>query len=364
MLLLTAIALVVGQLTPATPDQEARIQSTLRLAAERMGPASACNLPKPEPSDFLAVVGAYRGEIVPTVTVAGQDKYSSLSDLIIGTGSNPVYLVLSSYDPVVWRISGDVKRIRQLMVFHQNGAGVIGLPARKIRFTNDESCRLPYEHYRGRSLEHDVPVLAIFGRRANVIGGDYALYRATVADGSLKVDRFPSKPSEDRILENHPADPILPKPRGNGASTLEDEFHLRFPAGIASIDPSAVVATDKVERYEVLPQTAGAYQLEQSGALVAATAADVRRWKDRAIIGGHVRADRISWLHFYSAYRVTRPIRIPSGLCGGYSLTFFVPSRDYVKGDPCHSNIYVDDGTIMAGNLAATVKAEESGPDL
>lgn len=340
-----------GPASPAKlPEQEARIQSTLGLAVEKIRPTIPCDLPELRQSDFLTVVGAYRGETVPTVTVAGQDEESSVADVIVGKGANPVYLVLSSYDPVIWRMTGDVGRVRQLIVFHQKSAGVIGIPARKIHFSDDNKCRIPYDVYEGRQLEDDVAVLATFGRRANAIGGNYSLHRATLNGDTLKVDRVPKKPSEDLVLTNQPADPIFPKGKGNGPSTLEREFHLRFPAGIASIDPRSVVATGSVERYEVLPITAGAFQLEQEGALVPATAADVRRWKDRAIIGGHVRADRIKSLHFYSAYRVTRPIRIPSGLCGGYSLTFFVPSRDYVKGDPCHSNIYVDDGTIMAGS--------------
>ena len=114
------------------------------------------------------------------------------------------------------------------------------------------------------------------------------------------------------------------------------------------IDPIDVVATGKVERYQQLPAVAGAVQLERDGALIAATAADVERWKKSALIGGRVRADKIDNLDFYAAYRVTRPIKLPGSLCGAYSLTLFVPSADFVRGDACHSNIYVDDGTVLA----------------
>jgi len=355
-----AVLVGLAQATPpATPEQEARIQSTLSVAAKKMAENSACDFPPTETSDFLAVIGAYEGSTIPTVTVAGQDEDSSLAEIDIRPGRNPIYLLLSSYSPVIWRVTGDTARIRQLIVFHDNGAGVVGVPARKIRFSDEQNCRLPYDYYEGRKLESDVPVLAMLGRRPNAIGADYGLFRAILDDAGVTLDRSRVRGGGDvLILANVPTEPVFPKGGGNGPSTLERDFHRLFPAGVATVDPADVVASGSVERYEVLPMTAGAYQLEQSGALIPATAGDIRRWKDRAIIGGHVRADRISSLLFDAGYRVTRPIQLPAGLCGGYSMTFFVPSRDYVKGDPCHSNIYVDDGTIMA-SPGGSARAED-----
>lgn len=359
----SAVALILGfaqSIPPATPEQEAHIQSTLSVAVEKMARRSACDFPKPEATDFLTVIGAYEGSAIPTVTVTGQDESSSLADVEIRPGRNPVYLVLSSATPLIWRITGDTARVRQVIAFHAKSAGVTGVPARIVRFSRGASCSLPFNFYDGRKLETDVPVLAMFGRRPDGIGADYGLYRAIVHNAGVTIDRSRIRSGEDvLILANHPREPVFPHSGGDGPSTLEQEFDKLFPAGIANIEPDEVVASGPVERYEVLPMTAGALQLERSGALIPATASDVRRWKDRAIISGHVRADQITDLDFNSAYRATRPIRIPAGLCGGYLMTFFIPSRDYVKGDPCHSNIYVDDGTIMASPAeAARVSAD------
>ncbi|HMI41202.1 MAG TPA: hypothetical protein VK485_08260 [Sphingomicrobium sp.] len=345
-----ALMLLAQAQISTTPGQESRITSSLSVAVEQMIPRSSCIVEKPLPSDLLIAIGSYLGASIPTVTIAGQEKSTSLADVAIGRGKNPIYLVLSSHDPVIWRLTGDMGRIRRLVIFHQQEAGVIGIPRRKIRFEGNADCKLFYDNFEERTLEQEVPVLAIFGRRANLIGGEYGLYRASVTGDALQIDRTLSVGDHDLILNDPPGDTVFPKARGNGPSTLEIEFHRNFPAGIVEVDPHKVIATGAVETYAVLPETAGALQLEQSGALVPATAADVRRWKDRAVISGHVPADRVRGLYFYSAYRVTRPIRLPAGLCGGFSMTFFVPSRDFVKGDPCHSNIYVDDGSIMAGD--------------
>jgi len=345
-----AFAVSIAQAAPpATHEQENRIQSTLRVAVGMMAPVTACDFPQPAPSDFLAVVGSYEGSALPSVTIAGQDEETSLADVEIKPGRNPVYLVLSGATPIIWRITGDTNRVRHVITFHSTSAGVVGIPAEKVRFSHQQNCPLPHDFYDGRKLETDVPVLAIFGRRPNGIAADYGLYRAVVDDAGVTVDRSHVRNGEDvLIMGNRPQNIAFPHAGINGPSTLELEFHKLFPAGVVRLKPDDVVASGPVAPYEVLPMTAGALELEQSGALIPATADDVRRWKDRAVISGRVRADQITELDFSSAYRVTRPIRIPAGLCGGYLMTFFVPSRDFVKGDPCHSNIYVDDGTIMA----------------
>jgi hypothetical protein len=45
------------------------------------------------------------------------------------------------------------------------------------------------------------------------------------------------------------------------------------------------------------------------------------------------------------AYRVTRPIIVPSGLCGALSVELFLPTPAYLTGNPCHSTLYFADGT-------------------
>lgn len=347
-------ALALAQPRPASPEQEKQIRSSLSPAVAKMGTSCAGALPELKTSDFLAVIGAYEGAAIPTVTIAGQDRETSLAEIKIGRGRNPVYLVLSPGEALIWLISGETDRVRQVVVLQSAHAAVAGVPAARVHFVDDPHCSLPYDLYEGRQYETDVPVLALFGRRANGIGGDYGLYRAVVEDSGVTFDRSRVRSGDDvLILANEPNELVFPHGLSAEPSTLEQQFKKLFPAGIVSLSPADVVANAPVEPYEILPMTAGAVQLEQRGAIVPATAADVRRWKTRAVVSGHVRADKIRGLEFYSPYRVTRPIRLPAGLCGGYSLTFFVASREYVSGDPCHSNIYVDDGSIMASPAAS-----------
>src|SRR5687768_16547088 len=100
MLVEATIALAAGQPTLSTPRSEASLEAELRVAVERMGPTDACNFPKPAAHDLLVVIGAYEGAAVPTVTVAGQDESTLLAEIVIGKGTNPIYLALTSFDPI------------------------------------------------------------------------------------------------------------------------------------------------------------------------------------------------------------------------------------------------------------------------
>ena len=354
---LLALAALLFQAAPPLVRREQVLVASLEAAVRKMRETSTCSLRAPLGSDLLTVIGAYEGATLSNVTVAGQDAVTTVAGIAIERGSAPIYLAVSSNGPVIWRITGDTRRVRHMAVVHQQGAGVVGIPRERIEFSRGQGCDLRLDDYQERTavrangerdLEHEVPILAIFGRRANLIGGDYGLYKAVISTNTLTVDRSLATDDHDKIVTDPPSKIVFPHGKGGPPSSLEVEFKSLFPAGIAALDSRTVVATGSVEPYAVLPQTAGALQLENSGALIPATAADVRRWKDRAILAGKISARDIGDLYFDSAYRVTRPIHLPAGLCGGFSLTFFVPSRSSVSGEPCHSNIYVDDGTIMA----------------
>ena len=224
---------------------------------------------------------------------------------------------------------------------------MLGVPAKKIRFVSQPGCKLRSDLYAGDRLQQDAPILAIFRRRANLIGGRYRLYRAKIGANDLAIERLLPDGDRDVIVTGSPQHTSLPIGPGAGPSSLERNFHRAYPAGLTRIDADKVIANGPVATYAMLPNVAGALEVERSGALVPATALDIRRWKSRAILGGHIAADEFEDLDFFAPYRVLRPIRLPSGLCGGFSMTFFVPSRNYVAGDLCHSRVYVDDGTLV-----------------
>ena len=347
--MLAKAALFLAAIAPAPPNtityQAIEQPVPYRVPAKLTYPE--CKVPRPDHRDQLVVVGGYDGAAVSTISVAGQDEDTRVSEILIGAGTKPIYLVVTAYDPIIFRFGGDVSRLRQLVVVYYEAAGVVGVPDDKVHFAEHEHCPIPFV-VEGRSPEWDVPVQLTFGRRADLQGGQEHLRKTVITDTSLTINQWP------RV------------PRRSDLSPLENALRMYIPEGIVTLEPEQIIATSRAERYEVLPSSAGAVQLERSGALVPAKPEFLRQLKERLVAAGKVPAHLDP---FEAAYVVTRPIRVPADLCGGHSLTFIVPSADYLSGDVCHSNVYTFDGRVLAGRFThfgdkdyGSVRPRESYP--
>lgn len=106
----------------------------------------ACKLPPADPRAEILLIAAYEAGTLSDVTVAGQDRVTETSRLVIEPGDAPLYIIASSQRPNIWRFSGQVDRITRLVVFPQGGdrnvpnVGVIGLPTSKITYLQNFAC--------------------------------------------------------------------------------------------------------------------------------------------------------------------------------------------------------------------------------
>src|SRR5664279_1734894 len=93
------------------------------------------------------------------------------------------------------------------------------------------------------------------------------------------------------------------------------------PGGLVEIDPRTVVASQPVERYDMMPEEAGLTQLEQDGAI------------SRNSLG---------------EFLVHKKIRFPAGLHGGHLVRFRIQKGALMpEGDPGHSCVIVEETGMM-----------------
>lgn len=258
------------------------------------------------------------GAAVSTVAVAGLDEGTTSGEIRIGPGRGKLQLAIVSSEPTVVRFTGRVARLSDVVMVNTAGAGVIGVPVAKVHFSIGRRCNLP------------VDPTTVLGKRP-VISNDISdLYRAWTDGRSF------------RHREIHGE-------WGRAKTRLGEKMDWMYPGGVAAIDPAKVVSSGPVFRYSVLPDTAGAFQLEQSGALVEVGRAELDAWTAKAkVIHGERLINLLKIGNYGPVLRVTRPIRVPPGLCGAHLLTFLVPSKDYLSGDYCHSEVLAEDGHILA----------------
>ena len=68
-----------------------------------------------------------RSKTVPTVTVNGPDQDGVTARVLIETGSRPLYIILATYDQMIWRFEGDTARIERVVLRGYGAQGLTGV---------------------------------------------------------------------------------------------------------------------------------------------------------------------------------------------------------------------------------------------
>lgn len=296
----------------------------IALAASITAPTQ-CDLPKLPGDGRVVVLRMSGGDAVSTVAVAGLNDGTTTGEVRIGPGRGKLQLAIHSNEPVLVRFTGQVNRLTKVLMLSRAGAGVTGIPSSKVRFRIGNRCFLPRDPAKLRKA---------LGRAPDVSEDISELHKAWT-DGR----RF----RHEKLVPDY----------GSARTNLAEEMQRFHPGGVVKIDPAKVVSSGPVYRYSVLPDTAGALKLEQSGALVEARRDEMEAWTAKAKVHHGARLIDQTGIGRGRAYRVTRPIQLPPGLCGAHSLTLLVPSREYLSGDLCHVQVIALDGHILAPSYLA-----------
>jgi Ca2+-binding EF-hand superfamily protein len=287
-----------------------------------------CVMPKASSSAKVILLGGYETDALSNTTLGSQDVVVQAGTIIIEAGSEPLYLVVSTYAAEIWQFTGATDRIEHLVLATAKTlakneqriplVGATGLPASRITFLSGTGC-LPYfsEAPSIAATATASKVAEQTGKAADIVIGRYQLGSISLPSGAIKNDTA-AKP------------PLLIVQKSVGTLTIEGDAKaivirtpsvrdlavdlLRYnPGGIIAIDPAAVVGAAPAQAYDVPPQQAGLIKLSQKGALT----------QNRS-----------------GEYLIHEKIRYPAGLAGGHSVKFLllkgVPEPD---GDPGHSDV-------------------------
>ena len=262
----------------------------------------SCDLPAARKDAQLVVFGAYESEAISSVVVGDQDNETNLFDVTIEPGSRPLYLVLTSYESMIWRLRGATDRVDRIVVSSSQSApgggsasGVIGAPAAKVHIARS-GCPSAFNGATEPAAKQSLATIrASLQRSPDAVFATYSQQAVALPSGT-----FASARNSRASL-----------PKGFDAATWPDAVRY-WPAGLVAVDPAKVVATAKVEKYRVLPSQMGISQLIGSGA--------IRRE------GG-------------DTFRVVRPIaHMPPSMGGAHSVTLIFPEGVPVPpGDRGHS---------------------------
>lgn len=279
-------------------------------------PEPGCKVARrPSDNEIVLAYGAYEGARLAPYSLAGGDRTDSAS-VRIEPGREKIYLVLTSYSPMVWKIDGDVGRIAHVVATSTRrsvnsgegigGTGIIGIPLEMTSFLSKWDC-VPtfYDVSQADSITAKGRIAMILGRPPDIMGGKYK-----VTDVGL--------PSME-ILSQEPR-------RGHMAGL---PFFMS-PMYVDQIQNLDVVTAGGAVAYGVLPQEAGLEQLMMEGKIT-----------PMGTSGGT------------QAYRIEKPIsNFPSGLSGAHRVTF-VLKKGVPKptGDIGHSCLMDESSGAFIGGI-------------
>lgn len=294
----------------------------MRTSQSTPGSQRACLLPSPSGAARFIAVSAYEGTAMSSAGIGGDGVVVQTSAVVIEDGQEPLFIVLSSYTAQIWQLSGAVHRVEAVVLGSTRAGdggrprvGVVGIDRARTHIAPHVGC-LPLFYSPDRRPAPDL-LQAVFGRRPDVVVGQYGIGRVLLPSG--QTERHTSSTN------------AISGPSAGPAAEMWREF-LRFnPGGLVRIDPETVIADLPVATYRVRPQQAGLAQLLESGALeIAGTnrVIDVRQGVERVGIG---------------RLRVLDHVTFPAGLHGAH-LTSFVVARGAPNpvGDPGHSTVYCE----------------------
>jgi Ca2+-binding EF-hand superfamily protein len=331
------------RLQPNQPDGQARLaaeqaaqqrEETRRAAeAKRLRDEAeanaACAMPKASEAAKVVLVGGYETQALSTTTIGSQDVAVGVGNVTVEAGNEPIYLVMVSFRPTIWRFYGAVERIERLvltstMTGPNRGTpqdkplvGATGISAERITFLGQSKC-LGYfsEAPSSQSAIAAAAVRRATGKDASAIAARYGFSDVAVPSG-----KFQSVPDENR------GKLVIVKPSGtlriegdasnvvvqSGPNSLIGDLRRFSPGGVIEVDPKRVVSSLPAERYQVLPQQAGLLQLVQSGALV----------QNRA-----------------GEFMIKQKMRFPAELHGAHAVKFLLlRGAPMPEGDPGHSEV-------------------------
>jgi Ca2+-binding EF-hand superfamily protein len=105
-----------GNGTISQDEQQAYRSANVSPAMGGVDLSPACKLPKASEQAKVILLSAYETDALSTATIGSQDIAVHTGRIEIEAGKEPLYLVVVSHRPVIWRLSGAVERIEQLVL--------------------------------------------------------------------------------------------------------------------------------------------------------------------------------------------------------------------------------------------------------
>ncbi|PCI57220.1 MAG: hypothetical protein COB36_02855 [Alphaproteobacteria bacterium] len=274
-----------GNSTPLEQVSDAAVKAFNTLDYKRDGMISDKEFSRylkahlPKKTECNAPLLGDRSVPIYAVVVGGSNAITSLQfngsfselaghvDVIIEKQNQPINLVLSSFQHMVWSIKGDVSSLNHVLVFGAAGndevlAGVAGISYEKVSFMGRKACwDARISSPRALDIKKKGDLKKSLGIFKSLTGRQLSLLREKGMVSRIIVKNSPGVEFSDGI------DDALRKMPDGFTREYWDEFLTWKPSGHKSVDIQSVVFGGYAAEVEMLPDWAGFAQLEKEGVI-------------------------------------------------------------------------------------------------
>ena len=359
-------------------NQQARAQA---LLARRGNEDAKCLIPKEKITGKLHALAVHEGATASNLSLATQNDDVSIITVDIENGDEPISLILSASNAVIWDIRGAVQRIAHAAVIgpQENSrneqaptaekpvrAAIRGIDRQKVSLHSVRDCQIAYKSSGSNrsGFESNGGSLAQAALLQNLIGQQPAshsnIYTAYLFRISTTAATHIESPTEK------PATPA-------GFDKHVWQKHLEYsPGGLSAFNADEVVSNTKVEPFVVPPAWAGMAKLVYEEALVDMNNAErsplvIRDNKGNSTVFAGMDATdemQVSGLRIQRApaYKIVKDIGyFPAGMHGALSTRFTVAKGVALpKGNRGHSSVTCEDPTDCIKQYTYTVSKEHN----
>ena len=207
-----------------------------------------CKLPKVTEAVQSLWFGSRTPRATATITTDKVDA-TRFAELTIEEGDTPLYLVVESQSPTIFRITGKIDRLKNVIAFNQSA--VVGVRP-EIVSTASTECMKAIQQI-SRTARNSNPMSALFGQ--DIKNKVWVPYPSRV-----------SLPSGSNDIESQ-LDGQMTLAVDSKAGPVWRDF-LRFsPSGLIDLKPSDVVSRKDFHKPELFPHFAGLARQIETGAL-------------------------------------------------------------------------------------------------
>jgi hypothetical protein len=245
-----------GVLTPAERKRFAEEQRKHRQGQYQNVAAASCGLPKAVPEEKVFFVSGYEAAALSTVTTAGQDRETHTAEIFIEPGNERLFIIATSYTPMIWRVTGAVERISHFVTGAGGRAGVVGLDSDRVTFASLATCIPAWTSAEKITDGRINAINKAIGSASSGIFSAYTLAKVTLPSAASLQPNI--QPRRTKPIVEFAWGPL--QPTQNAAIKALKQFS---PGGVITIDALSVLSSVRAEDYDVLPQEAGLAQLIQ-----------------------------------------------------------------------------------------------------